>query len=125
MNDELINEVKRLNNEAGKLKTQAEDIYINGKLENKDELIKNLEGIVSLKTLLSQVPFVADVNKELLQIEEEKKKDFNLFSDDEFSDDDDSDSENNGVEENPRYSTQNCFNPFLSQYKKSVISLYN
>lgn len=32
---------------------------------------------------------------------------------------------NNGVEENPRYSTQNCFNPFLSQYKKSVISLYN
>jgi SPP1 family phage portal protein len=43
-------------------------------------LVNSLQGIVSNATLLSQIPFITDVNAELEAVEEEKQANMEMYS---------------------------------------------
>ena len=44
------------------------------------QLVNSLQGIVSNKTLLSQIPFVSDVNAELEAVQKQKEENMALYS---------------------------------------------
>ena len=78
----IVNTINLAENSQYEVKDQTKITFYKNLPQNDEatySMVEKLSGVVSLKTLLEQIPFIDDVEEEYKQVQEEKKESFNMF----------------------------------------------